>query len=420
MGAQYVVIYNQKTGKYQIMAVPQGGEWDPVGALVGGGFLEGDRSDYSVQNMEGQRPGELLSAENVGDAAAWVESKNAPIVQQEQATQRQGDIKTNEARTRQTQVNAAPRGPLQQQAAGAPSEQMQRPMGGNLIAGLDPMGAPLTNSQIIGANQKTRQAAIDAGMPTTDQFDRQITDPTVTMMGLPQMNQANKYTPGVNTNPAQSRPLNDGSNGLGGPSYNPSNPTAGTQAGDQPYSFNDDVALQTLLNNGAGNDMLAENYIRQGGYGNSVHSDFARKNFEVYDDLYAMQNPGAPILGANDMYGKQTQYMQEMSQPVGDGVGMLNGGELWDNQFSQEYMGSERAQGSGEDFQSRSQSQYDQIMTNVVALQPSMGPSGISAIMNMVDQGYEDYKYLSMSGDPTVQNMSFVQYLESIGASDWF
>lgn len=199
---------------------------------------------------------------------------------------------------------------------------------------------------------------------------------------------------------------------------NPPNPPGPS---NQPYNLtHDNVELHSIFNKGGTNDDIARYYMNNNNLDGSMAGDFAMNNWDYYDDLWALHNPGVAMPDQLGQYENAAEFMNAMSGPIGtDGIGVMDGYSLWDSQFSDEYMNSERGMGSGENFDEISASQYNQIMTNIQAMTPSMGSQNAGMIMNMVDRSYDDYRQLQLTGN-SVNGVSFLQYLKSIGAEDWF
>lgn len=408
----YIVIYNNKTGQYQLMPIPPGAAFDPIAYLAENGFIE-NPADYSVYTMEGQRPGETIQADQVASASEWVEqqnarSKNSAVTQQ-----------TQEERSRKNKsavLNAA---------IDAPPDPMYNPAlvanPTDYVAKDATTGAPITDTGWRNARRTANIQATQVVDPTTGQVTTPgtPTDP-LDIYGNPRDVQKEAGVGPAYLSPQEMATANrttlPSSSGAAG--------TSGTAAGinpatGQPYTMTDRTDLGHLINNGATDADFARYYNKSNNLDGSMQGDFVNRNWEVYDDLWAMQNPGMAMPDSMGQYDNAAQFMQDMGGN-GDMVGIINGQQLWDNQFSDPYMQSERARGTGDNFDATAQSQYEQVVTNVLALQPSMGSTNAQMIVGMIDRSYEDYRDLALRNDPTVSGMSFVQYLKSIGAEDWF
>lgn len=437
MTQYYVIVRNHETGQWQMVPVTPDGATNIQQYLAD--YFGDDYQNWEVQTMEGQRGNLIQTEEEAKRASVYVNDMN--IVEQGMGTPPQPSTpkqppapmdqltSTERSQAIYTGRTAPPVTRAGSTVYSNGSQVHQSPIGLDIPVYSDPMtGTQLTTDQKLAGDRNAQAAAVQSGQynlnsrgEAVDIYGDPVGLPGVTNMSIDQINRNEGYTPGTYT---QSTGISapDQSNGLGGPVSQVSsiNQTPGVDNG-LPYNMTDDVALQSLINNSAGDDAFARLYNDQGGYGNSLHADFANRNYGLYDDIYALQNPGMPGLDPNQQYANASEYLNAMGMPTNNGeIGALDGRGLWDNQFVDEYMTSERGMGSGDNWEKRSQSQYEQVVTNIAALQPAMGTRNAQSIMNMVDRSYEDYKQLTLTGDPTVQNMNFVQYLQSIGAEEWF
>lgn len=141
-----------------------------------------------------------------------------------------------------------------------------------------------------------------------------------------------------------------------------------------------------------------------------ANKGYLRDAFSSYPTLYGLMNPG------------QVLDPMQQGQFGGDFIGGLSGSTggnyvdargLWDQQFGGGYGQSLNDQTSASDNQG--QDQYQQVQQNVAALAQWMGPQGVQMAMNLIDNAWIDYN--QMGSNP---GMSFIDYLRSIGADQWF
>lgn len=135
-----------------------------------------------------------------------------------------------------------------------------------------------------------------------------------------------------------------------------------------------------------------------------------------------MNNGGIPedfemLKGSGDFIG-------DMMKPAGNGqYGRVNTRGLYNNIFSDDFVNynttlndeSNRGAGGGP------QGEYQRVMDSLAAMAPYMGQTNADFLTARLNNAY--YEYMGMKGksdpmDPNTQ--SFLQYLQQIGAADWF
>ena len=140
----------------------------------------------------------------------------------------------------------------------------------------------------------------------------------------------------------------------------------------------------------------------------SYGADYQRMLTDIYGSyvpLYSMSNGGnvptdeAMIFGQG---GDMTMGWTNSDRAEAN----VDYGQLWDNQYSPEYM----------DFMSTvpksSEEEYKMIQQNVAALSTYTTPEAASIVSARVDDAYTDYIASGYTG-------TFTQYLRDVGADQW-
>lgn len=416
----YVLVRDTATGQTMLFAISDSDLSNPDAAVT---QALGPAWRIVSNEMPGIN-GQIISSDpdTLAAANAWVEEQNilsrrgdspdTPVTGGDGAPEL---TKTErEARSRQNQYDSQNEayGKVSRDNAGNVSQGGQRvytPMsgGGLIYATDDATGDDLTYDQYRQA-QISQQLGLEAeGIPFEDQVDqygRRLPLAGATTLGLDALNQRNSYQP-LGEDGTRDEPL-------------PGNTTS--YGDNQPYTMTgDNVGLHNIINNGGTPDDFARYYMNQNNLDGSMSGDFAMNNWDYYDDLWAMANPGMAMPDSFDMYNNTAQFMGDM-QGNGPMVGTLDAYSLWDNQFSDPYMTGNVAMGDTDGSWAQvSDHQYQQIMRNVAAMSPSMGTRNAKMIMGLIDRSYQDYRQMALTGN-TMNGMSFLQYLQSIGAADWF
>jgi hypothetical protein len=147
-------------------------------------------------------------------------------------------------------------------------------------------------------------------------------------------------------------------------------------------------------------------------------ADTAFQMMQQYPQLYMMANPGAqPPSQAADM-SMAGNFGVQMLTPGGTPV---SPGAYWDQLMSPAGQGSDYWNPTAPGVKSADPTgnQITQVGTAVKALSPFMSKEQQQVINYQLDAAEAAYIDMQRRGDPSIQGMSFLDYLNSIGAQNW-
>lgn len=155
-----------------------------------------------------------------------------------------------------------------------------------------------------------------------------------------------------------------------------------------------------------------ELYLKQSGMGNHANKGMLQDVYGGYNNLSAMAN-GGQFLTPDQVALQGGDFLGGLTNSTGGNF--VDSRAMWDKQFDGSYGAG--INGSTSQSPTAGQDQYQQIASNIQSMAQFMGPQNAQTAMNLVDQAYFDYK---SSGAAMAGKMTFIDYLTSIGASNWF
>lgn len=192
-------------------------------------------------------------------------------------------------------------------------------------------------------------------------------------------------------------------------------PFDGTWAADGPAG--DQSVMNMILAGQMTPHMAAEMVTRNSGYDNFAFQDSMEQMYATYPGYYNMMNPGGNFLTPDEQYIHGGQFIQDQMSNVGTGNTTIpDYRAAWDMQFDPTNIAFQDDMASGD----AGEAQMNYIIGNITnTLAPTIGPQNTAYLVGMVENAYDDYVFRIANGELS-PNMGFTDYLNSIGAGDWF
>jgi hypothetical protein len=188
----------------------------------------------------------------------------------------------------------------------------------------------------------------------------------------------------------------------------------------QEAGLNPNFSGQMLPGTDGGNQMLVHAYRQATGMGPQFSGTYEQM-VNSYPQLYAMMNPGAPGLTQTQLVDEAGDFMGQLAGASGADPAIVDPGMLYDNFLSNPAVlqNPNFNPQSAPEGENPIDSQIGAVYGAVESLAPWVSPDAMNATMSMIQKAEQDYRMLLMDTDPTNDYPSFIEYLRSIGASDW-
>lgn len=173
----------------------------------------------------------------------------------------------------------------------------------------------------------------------------------------------------------------------------------------------------------ADQDQFMRNFLQNTtGSPTAYNSDITYQMMKAYPTLNILDNPGIPVnpdapsalIGAGG-FGKQMMTPGASMPSASAYIDKLFSPEMVQNPYFNPTASGPGSGGSSDP----TQMQIDRVYGAVKSLEPFMSKEGAAYIENNLQAAEAAYKDGLLRSDPTISKMSFLEYLDAIGADKW-